>query len=268
MSIAPGHSETKLLTRPQAAAWLRERYHVGSKSWLAALSVKGEGPNFVIVGRQALYLPIDLAKWIENRFFAPKTNKPSKQAVVVAEPIRELPSEESLGEDSYLAGVDVESIALGLKIAAELAAKTMRQSYLTPNSVFSADRRRDVSVELNAPIANALGDEAQSITDYLTKSGAAVLEPYPDLSIRFSIARMIADGEGFIRQYVKLNTIAPSVEIRLFDIMHSATNWLRSFDELAFVTAKVMQKPEDQLIHLKQLKRRKRRYFWRCDNND
>ena len=121
MSIAQDY-ETRLLTRPQAAAWLRERYHVGSKSWLAALSVKGEGPAFVIVSRQALYRPHDLASWIEERFFSSKASKHSHQAIIVAEPIRELPSEEPLGEDSYLVGVDVEAIALGLKIAAELAA--------------------------------------------------------------------------------------------------------------------------------------------------
>lgn len=121
MSIAL-NSETRLLTRPQAAAWLRERYHVGSKSWLAALSVKGEGPAFVIVGRQALYRPDDLAGWIEERFFSAKASKHSHQAVIVSEPIREFPSEELLGEDSYFAKVDVETIALGLKIATELAA--------------------------------------------------------------------------------------------------------------------------------------------------
>ena len=140
----------------------------------------------------------------------------------------------------------------------------MHQSHLTKNAVFSADRRRDVSVELNAPISEALGDEAQSITDYLTKSGAAVLEPYPDLSIRFSIARMIADGEGFIRQYVKLNTIAPSVEIRLCDIMHSATNWLRSFDEKAVVTAHVTSKTENNAPFIRR--KRNKQLWWRCDD--
>lgn len=112
MSIALD-TETKLLTRPQAAAWLRERYHVGSKSWLAALSVKGEGPSFVIVGKQALYRPDDLAGWIEERFFSAKTAKHPNQAVIVAEPS---------AETDMLAGIDVEAIALGLKIAAELAA--------------------------------------------------------------------------------------------------------------------------------------------------
>lgn len=140
----------------------------------------------------------------------------------------------------------------------------MRQSYLTPNSVFAADRRKDVSVELNAPISKALGDEVQSITDYLTKSGAAVLEPYPDLSIRFSVARMIVDGEVFIRQYVKLSTIAPSVEIRLCDIMYSATNWLRSFDKMAFVTAYVTSKTENNPPFIR---RKRNKQLWRrCDD--
>lgn len=85
----------------------------------------------------------------------------------------------------------------------------LRQPYLSKNAVFSADRRRNVSVELNEPIVVALGVEAKSLTDYLTKSEAAVLKPYPELSLRFSIGRKIAHGEGFIRQCVKLNTIVP-----------------------------------------------------------
>ena len=144
---------------------------------------------------------------------------------------------------------------------------TVHQPYLTSKAVFAADRRGDISVELNEPIAAALGDEAQSIKDYLTKSGAAVLEPYPGLKITFSVSRIISDSDIFIRQYVKLNTLSPSVEARLNDILQSAGNWLKSFDDRAFVTAQVMQKPEDQLINLKQLKRRKRRYFWRSEND-
>lgn len=124
MSIALDNSETKLLTRPEAAAWLRARYHVGSKSWLAALSVKGQGPAFAIIGKHALYDPQDLQDWINERFLSAKTKHSAashNQKILSAQPIEELPSEEQLGEDSYLVGVDVETIALGLKIAAELA---------------------------------------------------------------------------------------------------------------------------------------------------
>jgi hypothetical protein len=107
----------------------------------------------------------------------------------------------------------------------------LQDNHLIKNSVFAADRRADVSMELNAPIAEALGKEAEAIADYLSKSGATVLEPYPELSIKFSIGRLLAGSEVFIRQYVKFNTIAPTLEIRLFDIMQSVSNWLRSFDE-------------------------------------
>jgi hypothetical protein len=84
-------------------------------------------------------------------------------------------------------------------------------SHLNKSSVFAADRRSDISVQLNDPILEALGPEAEAIADYLSKAGAAVLELYPELSISFSIGRLIADSEGFIRQFVKLNTIAPLV---------------------------------------------------------
>jgi hypothetical protein len=133
----------------------------------------------------------------------------------------------------------------------------LQDNHLTKNSVFAADRRADITVELNGPIAQALGQEAVAIADYLSKAGSAVLHPYPRLSIKFSLGRLIADSDNFIRQFVKLNTIAQSLEIRLFDIMQSASNWLRSFDETAFVTAVVNHKPQDPMINLKPMKCRR-----------
>ena len=108
MSIALDNFETRLLTRPQAAAWLRERYHVGSKSWLAALSVKGQGPSFVIVGKQALYRPQDLAHWIEQRFFS---EKPSSSSSV---------DEPKVADHSF--GIDTDAIEQGLRLVAQLGA--------------------------------------------------------------------------------------------------------------------------------------------------
>lgn len=104
MSIALDNSQ-RLLTSPEAAAWLRERYHVGSKSWLAALSVKGQGPTFAIVGKHALYHPNDLAQWVQERFLSAKAAKhsaPSQDHIVLsAEPIPEPFSHElSTGEPS------------------------------------------------------------------------------------------------------------------------------------------------------------------------
>ena len=142
----------------------------------------------------------------------------------------------------------------------------LQDNHLTKNAVFSTDRRADITVEFNKAISQALGKEAVAIADYLSKAGSAVLHPYPGLSIKFSIGRLIADSDNFIRHFVKLNTITPSVEIRLHDIMRSASNWLRSFDELAFLTATVSHKPQDPVINLKQLKRRRTKLFWRCEN--
>ena len=128
MSIAL-KSETKLLTLTQAADWLRERFHVGSKSWLAALSVKWEGPAFFIVGKQAIYHPDDLAGWIEQRFLSAKAVKHSapvhQQVGASAEPVEGLTFEEPLAvepEDTYLPGVNTDAIELGLRLAAQLGA--------------------------------------------------------------------------------------------------------------------------------------------------
>lgn len=126
MSTALDNSEIRLLTRPEAAAWLRARYHVGSKSWLAALSVKGQGPAFAIVGKQSLYHPDDLAQWINERYLSAKGSKrssaPSVPAAISRDPLAVDPSIEEPKVPDYFSGADAETIALGLKIAAELAA--------------------------------------------------------------------------------------------------------------------------------------------------
>jgi hypothetical protein len=118
----------RLLTRPEAAAWLRERYHVGSKSWLAALSVKGQGPVFAIVGKHALYHPNDLAQWVQERFLSAKAAKHSAASqdhvLLSAEPIRGLPSDElspdePSGQD-YIPGIDIDAIEKGLRLVAQL----------------------------------------------------------------------------------------------------------------------------------------------------
>ena len=137
---------------------------------------------------------------------------------------------------------------------------------LTPNAVFASDRRADVSVEINAPIAEGLGDEATAIADYLTKAGAALLQPYPHNSIQFCISRVITDADHIIRQDVRLSEayVAPTLEIGLKNVMTSAANWLQAFDAMAFITASVTHNPN--AISPKMARKRHRLTWWRSDD--
>lgn len=41
-----------------------------SKSTLAKLRVKGDGPKYLKIGKTILYRPIDIEEWLEKRTFA------------------------------------------------------------------------------------------------------------------------------------------------------------------------------------------------------
>lgn len=133
---------------------------------------------------------------------------------------------------------------------------------LSKTAIFAADRRADVTVTLNAPITEALGQEAQSLSDSLKRSAAAALAPYPDLSVEFSVGRVIADSQEAIRHFVKSSDIGPTLEMHLFDIMQSAVAFLHAFDEAAFVTASITQKPS--YGQDKQRQKRDRIRWWRA----
>ena len=137
---------------------------------------------------------------------------------------------------------------------------------LTKDAVFASDRRADVSVEMNEPIAEMLGDEAAAIADYLTKAGAALLQPYPCNSIQFCISRVITDADHIIRQDVRVSEayVGPSLELGLKNVMSSAANWLQAFQPAAFIIANVKHKPTTDLP--KMARKRHRLTWWRSDD--
>lgn len=59
--------EYTYLRRSEAAAYLRERFKVGTTATLAKLAVQGGGPNFEKFGRFPLYRPADLDAWAQAR---------------------------------------------------------------------------------------------------------------------------------------------------------------------------------------------------------
>jgi hypothetical protein len=136
---------------------------------------------------------------------------------------------------------------------------------LTKDAVFASDRRADVSVEINAPIPEGLGDEATAIADYLIKAGAALLQPYPANSIQFCISRVIADADHVIRQDVRTSEayVGPTLEVGLKNVMTSAANWIQAFDPMAFITASVTEKHN----HVTPVRHKQDRIrWWRCDD--
>jgi hypothetical protein len=119
---------------------------------------------------------------------------------------------------------------------------------------------------MNEPIAEMLGDEATAIADYLTKAGAALLQPYPCNSIQFCISRVITDADHIIRQDVRVSEayVGPSLELGLKNVMTSAANWLQAFQPAAFIIANVKHKPTTDLP--KMARKRHRLKWWRSDD--
>lgn len=62
MSTAP-----KYLRRADAAAYLKDKYGVGSRRTLDKLASVGGGPIFIKLGGAAVYDPVDLDAWARSR---------------------------------------------------------------------------------------------------------------------------------------------------------------------------------------------------------
>lgn len=62
------------LRRADAAAYLQERYGVGTTGTLAKLAVVGGGPRFRLLGRFPVYTRDDLDAWMNSRLSGPATN--------------------------------------------------------------------------------------------------------------------------------------------------------------------------------------------------
>jgi len=58
------------IRRPEAAAYLRERYGFGSWRSLAKLACVGGGPRYFRFGGAALYRRADLDAWVTSRLIS------------------------------------------------------------------------------------------------------------------------------------------------------------------------------------------------------
>lgn len=57
----------RYLRRSEAAAYLKNKYGIGSTNWLAKLAVTGDGPEYVKNGVAPLYTEADLDAWMQAR---------------------------------------------------------------------------------------------------------------------------------------------------------------------------------------------------------
>jgi hypothetical protein len=60
------------LLRKQAGAWLKQNYGVGSGSFLAKISLLGEGPVFTRFRNRTTYTIRDLDAWARSELGAPR----------------------------------------------------------------------------------------------------------------------------------------------------------------------------------------------------
>lgn len=107
-------------------------------------------------------------------------------------------------------------------------------------ALFATDRRSDISIEANEPIAEALGDRAYSFADYVTKAGAAAIAAYPELLLHFDVCRVFGDAADLANHKLRSDEpIGPLVQQSIRAIADEASTYLRTVDPDAFVTVTV-----------------------------
>ena len=132
---------------------------------------------------------------------------------------------------------------------------------ITREALFDAGRREDVSVEINLPIAEALGAYQAEFEDYLRRAGASVLSPYPSTKIEFVVSRMFGDATPQKTQVGR--GLGLTDEMRLREIADTAASYLRDFDPDAFVTASITTIPPAPRVRTGRDRSQYR--WWRSD---
>jgi len=66
--------EKQFLTRREAAAFVREMGLPCATATLAKFATIGGGPSFQKFGRNVIYTPAGLCKWVSERLSAPKSS--------------------------------------------------------------------------------------------------------------------------------------------------------------------------------------------------
>lgn len=124
---------------------------------------------------------------------------------------------------------------------------------ISRDALFDTDRRDDITVIANKPIADLLGDEAHSLADFLTKGGAAAISLYPTLSVTFRVGRLYGSAKPIARhKYTAPNAVGPLVEMALRDIADQASKFLCGFDPDAFVTVSVTSREAPKRLRTKR----------------
>lgn len=140
------------------------------------------------------------------------------------------------------------------------------EPYHSAGSVFSADRRDDITITVNEPIAEMLGDEASSFADFLTKAGAAAISPYPELAVTFSAGRLYGAAKPVMRhKYEAPNAVGPLVEQALRGVAEEAYHYLQGQDPDAFITVIVTSRETPK--RRPSFKVRSQYHWWRSDQD-
>lgn len=132
---------------------------------------------------------------------------------------------------------------------------------LSCQAVFAADRREDVTVTVNAPIAEALGPHHVRVEDYLRKAGAAAIADHPEASVEFMVSRRFVDGPS--HQFSVGMGLAPTAEVALRQTAEAASNYLRDFDPDAYITVSITITPP--VPRIRTGRERSRYRWWRAD---
>lgn len=132
------------------------------------------------------------------------------------------------------------------------------------DALFATDRRSDISIMANQPIAEALGEKAYSFADYITKAGAAAIAGYPELLLHFDVCRVFGNAADLANHKLKSDdALGPLAEQSIRTLADEASKYLRAVDPDAFITVHVTAR---QAPRRKPTGRERSQYrWWRAD---
>lgn len=123
-----------------------------------------------------------------------------------------------------------------------------------------AKRRGDVSVTVSQEISCP---ELIKLAEQLRRHCAAYLEPHPGIRLRAKVSRIFGDCEDRLAEVFLHNVeIGPTAEVSIRHIVENISSQMRQHEPKAFIGIRA----EEAIKDLKQVKRRKTKLFWRCDN--
>jgi hypothetical protein len=115
-----------LLSRKEAAGYIKRLLRFGSVSMLAHLARTGDGPVFYRAGKATVYPADALESWCLGRLRIAEAPTAVSAAIVEAEPVSEAseasPDDEAMSDEAIYASrqIDYSAIEAGLRLVAAL----------------------------------------------------------------------------------------------------------------------------------------------------